>query len=232
MLLTLFLLASCSSIDKGEERISPDHKSYNIHGWTVLVGKSLISSNESLLQEGLKEVEYQLFGISRILGEKQLKEFKKVKIWIEENPVDGQPVNAAYHPGKDWLIENGVNPLKVESVEVPGLETFIKWSREANTLILLHELFHAYHHQVLSFDNQEIKSLWKKAVKSGIYENVLYFRGSRKKHYAASNPQEYFAELSEAYLYVNDYYPFNRAELMTFDPEAYKLMKKIWGERK
>ena len=48
--------------------------------------------------------------------------------------------------------------------------------------------------------------------------------------YAANNPQEYFAELSEAWFGANDFYPFVRAEVLEHDPEAAELLKKLWGE--
>ena len=40
---------------------------------------------------------------------------------------------------------------------------------------------------------------------------------------------EYFAESTEAYLGVNDFYPFVRAELNRHDPRMYRLLRKIWG---
>jgi len=43
---------------------------------------------------------------------------------------------------------------------------------------------------------------------------------------------EYFAEASESYFGVNDFYPFVRAELKEFDPAAYFLMEEIWGPLK
>ena len=30
---------------------------------------------------------------------------------------------------------------------------------------------------------------------------------------------------------MNDYYPFNRAELKIADPQAYELMEEIWGQK-
>ena len=41
---------------------------------------------------------------------------------------------------------------------------------------------------------------------------------------------EYFAESTEAYLGVNDFYPFVRAELKQHDPDMYELMTEIWGK--
>jgi hypothetical protein len=40
---------------------------------------------------------------------------------------------------------------------------------------------------------------------------------------------EYFAELSEAYFWVNDFYPFVRAELREHDPAGYAAVEAAWG---
>ena len=44
-----------------------------------------------------------------------------------------------------------------------------------------------------------------------------------------SNHKEYFAESTESYLGVNDFYPFVRAELKEYDPDMFSLMEMIWG---
>ena len=49
------------------------------------------------------------------------------------------------------------------------------------------------------------------------------------KHYGLNNHKEYFAESTEAYLGVNDFYPFVRAELQKHDPRMYKVMEAVWG---
>ena len=50
--------------------------------------------------------------------------------------------------------------------------------------------------------------------------------GQKVRHYGLTNHKEYFAESTEAYLGVNDFYPFVRAELQEHDPEMYELLKK------
>jgi Mlc titration factor MtfA (ptsG expression regulator) len=46
--------------------------------------------------------------------------------------------------------------------------------------------------------------------------------------YAMTNPQEYFAESTEAYFSRNDFFPFTRDELKQQDPEMFKLLEKLW----
>ncbi|MFH1301527.1 MAG: hypothetical protein ABIK07_10745 [Planctomycetota bacterium] len=95
--------------------------------------------------------------------------------------------------------------------------------------VVLHELAHAYHDQVLSFDQADIVATFNAAKEKGIYESVLLHTGKKVRHYGLNNHKEYFAESTEAYLGVNDFYPFVRAELEAHDPTMYALMIKIWG---
>ena len=96
-------------------------------------------------------------------------------------------------------------------------------------LVVLHELAHAYHDQVLSFDNKAVVEAYENIKGNGSYEKVLLYTGAKVKHYGLSNHKEYFAESTEAYFGVNDFYPFVRAELKEHDPKMYSLLEKIWG---
>jgi len=54
--------------------------------------------------------------------------------------------------------------------------------------------------------------------------------GKMGRHYALNNAKEFFAEMSEAYFGTNDFYPFVRAELRQYDPEAFDLLTSIWED--
>ena len=95
--------------------------------------------------------------------------------------------------------------------------------------VVLHELAHAYHDQVLSFDQPEVIAVYDAAKENGLYEKVLSHTGQTVQHYGMNNRKEYFAESTEAYFGVNDFYPFVRAELKTHDPRMFALLEKIWG---
>ena len=58
---------------------------------------------------------------------------------------------------------------------------------------------------------------------------ALLFDGTRVRHYGLTDHKEFFAEMTEAYFGENDFFPFNRAELMTAEPEIFKLLQTIWG---
>lgn len=49
------------------------------------------------------------------------------------------------------------------------------------------------------------------------------------KHYALTDRKEFFAEMSELFFGMNDFFPFNHAELQHEEPGLYELLCKIWG---
>lgn len=99
----------------------------------------------------------------------------------------------------------------------------------------LHELAHAYHDRVLpgGFDNVAIKSAYEQAKQSGNYENVEQRFGDGRnaygRAYAMTDPQEYFAESTEAFFSTNDFFPFTQQELRRHDPEMFALLETLWG---
>ncbi|HEY0455380.1 MAG TPA: metallopeptidase, partial [Verrucomicrobiae bacterium] len=95
--------------------------------------------------------------------------------------------------------------------------------------VILHELSHAYHDQVLGFDDPGVLRVFKSYKTSGHGEKTLLYNGKRVRHYALTDHKEFFAEMSEAYFGSNDFFPFNRAELIEAEPEIYELMRNVWG---
>ena len=93
---------------------------------------------------------------------------------------------------------------------------------------ILHELAHAYHDQKLDFDEPRIKAAHEKFKESGHGDAALLYNGKRVKHYGLTNQMEFFAEMTESFFGVNDFFPFNRAELQETEPELFQLLTEIW----
>jgi Mlc titration factor MtfA (ptsG expression regulator) len=142
---------------------------------------------------------------------------------------DGHAPGAEYHPSKQWLAEHGYNPDKARCVEIGNAKRFIEWSRTQPSMVL-HELAHAYHDQVLGFRDAPIREAFKKAKESGRYESVKRNNGRTERAYALSDPQEYFAEATEAFFGTNDFFPFVRAELKEHDPELFAILENVWNK--
>ena len=78
--------------------------------------------------------------------------------------------------------------------------------------VVLHELAHGYHDQVLGFDNPEIVAAYRAAKASGAYDSVLLY-GRARPALRDDGPDGVFRRGHGAFLYRNDFYPFVRAEL-------------------
>lgn len=122
-----------------------------------------------------------------------------------------------------------VREIEGRKVHIPQAADLV--SREQmlkHPAVILQELAHAYHDQVLGFDHPETIAVFEKAKAAGQYENVLAHNGRKVQHYGLTNHKEYFAEGTEAFLYRNDFHPFVRAELMQHDRPLYDLLVKLW----
>jgi hypothetical protein len=202
----------------------------DLEGWTVHADARLVNGEyKELGARSLSMLSNHLQRIAILMPEKQLAALRKMEIFIEHShPELG---NMQYHPDDDWLIERGYDPRLAKKVHITqAAELLSRQQMLKHPAVILHELAHAYHDQVLSFDDPRIIKVYDDAMKAGIYEKSLLYTGQTVKHYATTNHKEYFAEATEAYLYHNDFYPFVRAELRQHDPACYAEMERIWGK--
>ncbi len=222
----VLVAAFCSPGVAEDEFYDPVEKT--LEGWTIKVDPALLTEeNERLGEEAFRALANHLQRIEYIVPANRVKQLKKLPIWIE---LDGVLGNMQYHPGAAWLKKNGHDPRLVKHVHIPRARALLDrgtWAK--HPYVVLHELAHAYHDQVLGFDEAEIVAAYDAAKKAGIYEEVLLFTGKKVRHYALTDHKEYFAEATEAYFGVNDFYPFVRAELNEHDPRAFEIMQKVWG---
>lgn len=194
-----------------------------LEGWTLRVHKDLREKDRDLGDRALDQVRSHLLQVKTRVPAKILPRLQEVTIWLNVRP--GEP--AVYHPSRGWLAEHGHNPEKGRCVEIPDARLYLRYSRDQQS-ILLHELAHAYHDQVLGFDESRIRRRYEAAKEAGLYDSVLRASGEVERHYALSNEKEFFAEMTEAFLAANDFYPFVRPELRRHDPETYDLLVEIW----
>ena len=198
----------------------------DIEGWKVQIEPVLLESDEG--KQALRMLADHLHRISILIPEEPLKKMRTLEIWIEQNHPTLKSMQ--YHPSLGWLTNNGHDPRLAKKVHIPVAAHLL--SRQQllkHPAVVLHELAHAYHDQILDFDHPEILNAFKKAEAAGTYEEVLLYTGKKVRHYGLTNHKEYFAEATEAYFYRNDFYPFVRAELELHDSEIHKVLEKIWG---
>lgn len=203
-----------------------DYITRSIEGWTVHVNKALLGNQAQLGAEAVELLKVKLYEFRRVVPPAACRKLQDVPIWLGVD--DGHAPCAEYHPSRDWLAHNGFNPDKAKSVEIGNAARFLEWSKDQPAMVL-HELAHAYLDRVLGLNHRGIKAAYESAQKSGIYESVLRNNGKMDRAYALSNPEEYFAEASEAFFGTNDFYPFVRVELEKHDPRLYEILVEVWN---
>ncbi len=205
------------------------YKDIQIEGWHVHVEEQVLLERPKAWVAAKDELSCQLMRIERVVPDGPLAKLKSIPLFIRLN--DPYTKGAAFHPDKGWLVDHGLDPAMAHGVEFGNLENLIKWPYE-QPWMAMHELAHAYHDLFLpgGFDNSEIRATYDAALASHKYDSVLWYDGGVRRAYALTNQMEYFAETTESYFGRNDGYPFVRAELKTFDPQGYALMRKMWGD--
>lgn len=201
-----------------------------IEGWTVHADPKLLNGEHAATgKRTLRMLADHLHRISILVPEPQLSKMRNLEIWIEwEHPV----LKAMqYHPDVKWLRARGHDPRLAKKVHITRARALLERGQLLkHPAVVLHELAHAYHDQVLGFDHGDVEAAYRKAKASGSYENVLLYTGRKVRHYGMNNAKEYFAEGTEAYFYRNDFYPFVRAELKEHDPGLHAVLEQIWGK--
>lgn len=205
-----------------------------ISGWKVHINKVLLDTQRAETERALELLKGMLDEIVRVVPKPAVAKLQKVPLYFSpEYP--GDTPRAAFHPDPGWLKKHGRDPVMARGVEFTNVRIFEKeLDRMPN--FALHELAHAYHHEVVAggFGNAEIKAAYEHAKVSGKYDNVEVRHGNGRPNtfaraYAMTNPQEYFAENTEAFFSRNDFFPFTREELKKHDPEMFAVLEKLWG---
>jgi len=193
--------------------------------------------DDRLLNGGDKELGERAMGllaehlkkISGVMPAEKLAWLKQVHIWLDRT--HGGLRSAQYHPSRLWLLGNGYDVALARCVNIPDAKDFVSPRLQHDQpWMVLHELAHAYHDQVLGFDEPRIKEVWKKFVASKKYESVKHVSGKMVRHYGLTDQKEFFAEMSEAYFGKNDFFPFDREELKREEPEIFNVLGEIWGK--
>ncbi|MCG8648280.1 MAG: metallopeptidase [Pirellulales bacterium] len=220
-------LASDSAAEENAKFYDPIERT--IEGWTVKIDPKLNDpENRAVAEQTLKALANHLQRITYIVPPERVEQLRKLPIWVDW---EHELANMQYHPNRGWLLANGYDSRLVKHVHIPRAKNLLdpqQWAK--HPYVVLHELADAYHDQVLSFDEPTIIEAFKQMKEEGIYQEVLLYTGRKVKHYGLTNHKEYFAESTEAYFGVNDFYPFVRAELKEHDPRMFAVMQRVWGK--
>jgi hypothetical protein len=225
----LFLLAQTPQNPAPEPAKPSAHELRHIEGWTVHVDTRLLAPRPPEHAAGALEIlQRRLADVRLILPAASVARLQQVPVWLDET--HGKLKPAQYHPSAGWLTANGYSPDLAKAVHIPHAGNYAEVRHQrVQPWSILHELAHAYHDQVLGFEHPEIKQAWEAFRDSHKYDKTLHIEGGLTRHYALTNQKEFFAEMTEAYFGVNDFYPFNRAELKQAEPELFEKMGRWWS---
>lgn len=204
------------------------HTTRKIEGWTVRVDDRLLAEpNLALGTRALRFLEGKLIDITLVVPADKLEKLRSFTIVLDLN--HGKLGAMQYHPSAGWLKANGYSTDLAKCVHIPkAADLPTRRNINEQPWVILHELAHAYHDQVLGFDEPRVKEAYEKYKKSGRGEKTLLYNGKRVRHYALTNQMEFFAEMTEAFFGVNDFFPFNRAELKESEPDIYSVLSAVW----
>jgi hypothetical protein len=211
-----------------------------LHGWKTWIDSRLLpegaQSPGKKRHAAVEKLERDLAMVCERVPEPALADLKKYEIQLDfDHPWGDKPLlQAQYHPSGDWLKEHGYDERLTRRVHIPNAKYYLEEPFVSDQpLAVLHELAHALHDQKLDFGNKEVAAVFERYKASGRGDEVLFCRGDEKrKHYALTNPMEFFAEMTEAYFGGNDFFPFNAEELEASEPETFALMERLWGKPK
>lgn len=199
----------------------------DVEGWKVHVDRRLLNDDAELGMRALRVLAYKLNEIKQLMPADRLEKLQKVGIALDRD-CPGL-TSMQYHPSLGWLKEHGHDPTLAKMVHIPRASELVsRLPVNQQPMVVLHELAHAYHDQVLGFDEPRIKAAWARFKESGKFEQTLHIAGRTQKHYGLTNQMEFFAEMTEAFFGTNDFYPFVRGELKKELPELDKLLEEIW----
>jgi hypothetical protein len=209
--------------------LATEHEARSVQGWTVRVDRRLMQGEGAQLGvRGIELLNARLLEITYVVSGEPLARLREVPVQVDLSYGALKPMQ--YHPNPGWLREHGYEEALAKCVHIPDVRRLLSpYEVHRMPCSLLHELAHSYHDRVLGFNEPRIAAAWAKFRDSGKYGSVLTINGGHRQHYALTNPQEFFAEMTESYLGTNDFYPFVAGELKEAAPEVFKLMEDIWG---
>lgn len=213
---------------RGETRRRKEdtHERRTIEGWPVLIDRRLLAADHQTGAVAVRMLTNQLFSIASRLPALRVQEMRRITIRLDANHA---LENLQYHPNKKWLSDHGYDVALTKQVHIPNAGRLVELLRtNAQPDVVLHELSHGWHDQIIGFGDPSIREGYRSFVESRRFDKVLHMSGRQRRHYALTNHKEYFAEMTEAWFGTNDFYPFVRPEVIEAVPETAALMRSVW----
>ncbi len=193
----------------------------DLAGWKVYVRNSLLPGGENA-ETGTEAIDRLTDAMLRLktwIPAGPLARLLEVKIWLEWDSTNGpwgRTSGYQYHPGRDWLLDMDFNPEKHKCVEFGNTVSLAKRAPDSTVSVLLHELAHAYHDQVLTFEDPDVLAAYQRCVEGTAYP---------ERDWVKSNHKEFFAGGTTRYFGTQE----EREALGERDPVLEEFLQKTWG---
>jgi hypothetical protein len=214
-----------------------------IAGFQVLFSPALLRDEESS-GRARQFMHDHLDAVARFVPPAALQRLRRVRLWLDLDASGSSRALAFYksppsvftasppdRPAEHNFGYGGFHGAMFLGIVFPNIVDAMAISGVSRApMIVLHELAHAYHHQVLGTWNPDIRQTYEAARAKGLYRNVSFWNDSiAPVGYAMSNEREYFAGLTEAYFGQNAQNPFDVGELKSHDPDGFRLVERAWN---
>jgi len=210
------------------------YKKQSLEGFTLMVSQATLDADVSGYDRKPMDVlEKELETVVGLMTAKQVETLRRLVLWIEwdektelTNGRNGTAVAVYYGGHQLELHRRGMQPLKAKTItllSLKGLAEEHQPKRDSGRCVLLHEMAHAVHDQLLGSDHAGIRQAFAQATERKLYD---------AKQYIATNEAEFFAEATCAYFDQLHHFPKTRSELKSHDPSTFKLLEGIWGKGK
>ena len=188
----------------------------------------------------LNEIGKALGAINEIkLPEELNASIHKIKIWIvNENSFAVKPEEKrfgciTFHPSADWLRAHNMNPSMQGGIELIHPYEFLNDGigfLDKHKILFLRELVWGCKFTTPSLkNNYKITQAYNHARSCGLYQYVADWsnRNIKLQSEARNDENWYFTVLTETYFAKNNQYPFDRTELMNYDPVGFKMIQDV-----
>lgn len=170
---------------------------------------------------GIKSIKDNLALFQATVSSTTLSKFNKDTVWVEDRGAAIKFVDdpAGQHPG---------------SIVVGNIVVFYDSVKNHQPALFLHYLAKQYYSKYMSAEAKANLTTHFNSV-ANKYKNVYGTNGIKlvrnKVSDASKSAIDYFAENAEAYLSINNFYPFDYHELERFDITGFTAQKEAWGTR-
>lgn len=209
-----------------------EYETVPVRTWTVLVEKQLMQQDRALADQALDRLRQQLDELMQLFPQQAQARFSQLKLFLmfgERSHGGGRDNGLEYFQRDAPRHDPNLDPRMASSILIYSADNYVWLPRRRALMALAHEFAHAYQLEQWPEDEPQIYDTWEHAVQQKLYRHVQDEEGKTlDQGYAAVNQLEYFAELSMVYFVGGYYTPFTRAELKSYDPPGYDLVRKMW----